>query len=203
MSTHPRTGLRLLTLLLLTSLLAACGSTPQSNYYRLSAASGGGAGESPSLGIGPIHIPEYLNRNSMVFSRGDNQLHIASFERWAEPLSNGVQRVLGLNLSSALDTQNIRPFPWSAEDAPDYGVRVWVLSLDTASEATTLVAEWRLHAPAEGREIARRISRYREAGSRGDGATLAASYSRLLERLSSDIAAAIRTDMSATVTTAR
>lgn len=100
-------------------LLAACGSSPQHNFYLLSAESRGGAtGQSPSLGIGPIEIPEYLNRSSLVFSRGSNQLHIASFERWAEPLDDGIQRVLGLNLAAQLGTQNIRPYPWQRLSAP-------------------------------------------------------------------------------------
>ncbi|MBN7798457.1 PqiC family protein [Parahaliea mediterranea] len=189
MSAIPRIGLLLLAL-----SLAACGSTPRSDYYRLSSASAGGSGDAPAIGIGPIQIPEYLNRNSMVFSRGDNQLHIASFQRWAEPLSEGVKRVLGLNLSSALDTENIRPFPWPPSDAPDYGVQVWILSLDASSETTRLVAEWRLHVPGEGREVMRRISRYEEAGTETDGGALAASYSRLLGRLSEEIAAAIAAD---------
>jgi len=189
MSAIPRIGLLLLAL-----SLAACGSTPRSDYYRLSSAGAGGSGDTPAIGIGPIQIPEYLNRNSMVFSRGDNQLHIASFQRWAEPLSEGVKRVLGLNLSSALNTENIRPFPWPASDAPDYGVQVWILSLDASAEATRLVAEWRLHAPGEGREVTRRISRYEEAGTETDGAALAASYSRLLGRLGQEIAAAIEAD---------
>lgn len=190
MSTLPRTGLFLLCL-----LLAACGSTPQSSYYRLNTTASGGSGAEPALGIGPVQIPEYLNRNSLVFTRGDNQLHIATFERWAEPLANGVQRVLGLKLSGALDTQNIRPFPWPHSDAPDYGIQVWILTLDAAPEATRLVAEWRLYTPGEDREVARRISRYEETGTRADGDALAASYSRLLGRLGDEIAAAIRADM--------
>lgn len=195
MTALPRIGLLLLTL-----ALAACGSTPQSNYYRLSTPAAGGEGSAPAVGIGPIQIPEYLNRNSMVFSRGDNRLHIASFERWAEPLSQGVQRVLGLNLSEALDTQDIRPFPWPASDRPAYGVQIWILSLDTSAQATRLVAEWRLHAPGESREVARRISRFEAAGSDADGAALAASYSGLLGQLSGEIAAAIREDMQANPT---
>ncbi|GAB3289363.1 PqiC family protein [Parahaliea aestuarii] len=187
---------RLPAALLLTLLLTACGSTPQSDYYRLSASGKGGSGDAPSLGIGPIAIPEYLDRNSMVFARGDNQLHIASYQRWAEPLGKGVSRVLGLNLSGALDTQNIRPFPWAASDRPAYAVQVWLLELDASAERTTLVAEWRLHDPREQREIVRRMGRYEDSGSE-DGAALAAAYSRLLQRLSDDIAAAVRAEMTA------
>lgn len=181
--------------LLLSLLLAACGSTPQSNYYRLSATGSGGQGDSPALGIGPVVIPEYLDRNSMVFVTGDNQLYIASYERWAEPLQTGISRVLGLNLSEALDTQDIRPFPWPASDRPAYAVQVWLLELDASAGQTSLVAEWRLHEPATGRDLARRIGRYQESGSDRDGAALAAAYSRLLRQLSDDIARALRDDL--------
>ncbi|TXS92120.1 membrane integrity-associated transporter subunit PqiC [Parahaliea maris] len=183
--------------LLLALLLAACGSTPQSKYYRLSATGSGGEGVSPSLGIGPIVIPEYLDRNSMVFVSGDNQLHIASYERWAEPLSHGITRVLGLNLSEALDTQDIRPFPWPASDRPAYAVQVWLLELDAGADQTTLVAEWRLREPGSDREIARRIGRYQSGGSDRDGAAMAAAYSHLLRQLTDDIARALREDMAA------
>ena len=65
-------------------VLAACGSTPPSDYYVLSAAATETpSGDSPSLGVGPVSIPEYLNRNSMVFNRDGNKLEIASFARWA------------------------------------------------------------------------------------------------------------------------
>jgi len=184
-------------LLSLVFMLGACGSTPQSNYYRLNSTSSGGSGDTPALGIGPIQIPEYLNRNAMVFNRGKNQLHIANFERWAEPLEEGVQRVLGLNLAGGLDTQNIRPFPWRASETPDYGIQLWLLTLDITPDEARLVAEWRVHKPQTNTEVARRISRYQAPVSGADGAALSGSYSGLLEQLSEEIAAAIRRDMRA------
>ena len=89
-------------LLLLPLLLSACLSTPPSHYYLLSAHDGDQpTGVNPSVGIGPISLPEYLNRNSMVYRREDNQLQIAGYERWAEPLTDGILRVIGLNLAMA------------------------------------------------------------------------------------------------------
>ncbi len=175
-------------------LLAACGSTPQSNYYRLSASTSGGQGDSPAIGVGPIEIPEYLNRNSMVFSQGANQLHIAGYQRWAEPLEDGITRALGLNLAEALDTQNIRPFPWPPSDAPQYAVQLWLISLDAGPQQTRMVLEWRLRHVEERREVARRISHFEGAGANLDGAALAAICSDMLHRLSGEIAARIRSD---------
>ncbi|MFV0276129.1 MAG: membrane integrity-associated transporter subunit PqiC [Parahaliea sp.] len=189
------TRLSLAPALLLCLMLGACGSTPHSNYYRLSAVSDGGSGVTPAIGIGPVEIPQYLNRNSMVFMRDDNQLHIASFERWAEPLQAGITRVLGLNLAGALDTQNIRPFPWRGSDIPDYGVQLWLLALDAKPGGTRLVAAWRVYKPASGGEVMRRIGRYQGAGSDIDGAAISSAFSRMLAQLSDDIASAIREDM--------
>lgn len=176
-------------------LLAACGSSPQHNFYLLSAESRGGAtGQSPSLGIGPIEIPEYLNRSSLVFSRGSNQLHIASFERWAEPLDDGIQRVLGLNLAAQLGTQNIRPYPWQRTDAPTYAVQLWLLSLDAADQAAELVVEWRVTRAGHSGALERRISRLSQTlpGPEWQAADAALAYSKLLQALSTEIAAVIR-----------
>ncbi|MFU8763789.1 MAG: membrane integrity-associated transporter subunit PqiC [Haliea sp.] len=189
------TRIRLLSGVAAMLLLAACGSSPQHNFYLLSAESRGGAsGQSPSLGIGPIEIPEYLNRNSLVYSRGSNQLHIANFERWAEPLEDGIQRVLGLNLAAQLGTQNIRPHPWQRTDTPAYAVQLWVLSLDAAGQEAELVVEWRVSRPGESAPLERRISRLSQPlpGPEWQAADAAGAYSKLLQALSAEIAAVIR-----------
>jgi len=176
-------------------LLVACSSSPQHNFYLLSAENRTlTSGQTPSLGIGPIEIPEYLNRNSLVYSRGSNQLHIASFERWAEPLADGIERVLGLNLAAELGTQNIRPHPWQRTDAPAYAVQLWVLSLDAAGEEAELVVEWRVTRPGESRPLERRISRLSQPlpGPDWQAADAAGAYSRLLQALSAEIAVVIR-----------
>jgi len=176
-------------------LLVACSSSPQHNFYLLSAENRTlTSGQTPSLGIGPIEIPEYLNRNSLVYSRGSNQLHIASFERWAEPLADGIERVLGLNLAAELGTQNIRPHPWQRTDAPAYAVQLWVLSLDAAGEEAELVVEWRVTRPGESRPLERRISRLSQPlpGPEWQAADAAGAYSKLLQALSAEIAAVIR-----------
>ena len=99
-------------IIILPLLLGACGTTPASKYYLLSAeTSRVPQGSTPSLGVGPIEIPEYLNRNALVYGREGNRLHVANFERWAEPLDSSIGRVVSLNLAALLDTQNVQRFP--------------------------------------------------------------------------------------------
>ncbi len=179
-------------------VLAACGSTPPSDYYVLSAAATETpTGDSPSLGVGPVSIPEYLNRNSMVFNRDGNKLEIASFARWAEPLESGISRVLSINLASRLNTEDIQVFPWHPSQAPDYAVGVRLLVLDSNSVRAQLVAEWSLRTKKDGSAEVRRIVSLEETttGVELSPENVARSYSNLLAKLSDKIAKTIADDM--------
>jgi uncharacterized lipoprotein YmbA len=183
--------------LVLVLVLAGCGSSPRSNYYLLSPlAAHAPAGQSPALGVGPVEIPEYLDRNGLVYLSGANRLQVAGSERWAEPLEDGVRRVVGLNLASLLDTENLSYFPWPAAHAPDYAVRVNVLALEADDRQATLIAKWLLHRPATGEPVARRMSRLQRPlpDGRWRAEQVAPAYSALLFQLSRLIAAAIDAD---------
>jgi uncharacterized lipoprotein YmbA len=183
---------------LLASLLGACNTTSPSTYYMLTASgTRTPSGSMPSLGIGPIEVPQYLNRNGIVYGTDNNQLVISSYERWAEPLSDGIERVLGFNLALAMDTQSLQTYPWARGQGPDYGVQVNVLSMDANESEASLVAEWRIRAPTDKRMVSHRISRLTTpiSASAFSAAAIASAYSELLRLLSEDIAVAIRADM--------
>jgi uncharacterized lipoprotein YmbA len=175
-------------------LLTACGSTPANQYYLLTAREGAGpVGQSPSVGIGPVTIPEYLNRNNLVYQRDGNRVQIAQFVRWAEPLEEGILRVLGLNLATLLDTQDIRQFPWNPGQPPQFGVTVRLLGLDANSLGTRLEAEWLLRRPATGEAVERGLSRIENPSAATlEPGDLPGAYSDLLYQLSEEIARAIR-----------
>ncbi|MEM1110998.1 MAG: PqiC family protein [Pseudomonadota bacterium] len=187
--------------LLLALTLAGCGTTPPNNYYLLSAEVDAQAkAQTPSIGVGPVDIPEYLNRNRLVFQGSGNQLQMSNSERWAEPLTDGIERVLNVNLSSELGTQNTQSFPWSAGQTPDYGLSVRILNLDANAEGARMVAEWEVRHPADGATLVRKVSQM-QAGYGGEGFSAnaaAAAYSELLRQLSSEAAAVIRANEAGT-----
>lgn len=184
---------------LLALLLGACSTSPPSRYYLLNAGvEPRGLGDTPAVGIGPVEIPEYLNRNALVYSESGNRLHVASSERWGEPLAAGIQRVLGTNLAAQLGTQNLQTYPWSPGQTPDFGVTLRIVSLDAHHNRAELLAEWELRAPADGVTVTRRLSRLQVDLDGGvTTAKLAPAYSELLVRLSEEIAAVIQAELSA------
>lgn len=190
----------LIACMLLACLLTACGSSPRNEYFRLTAnVETTATGNSPALGIGPIEIPAYLDREKMVYALRGNQLQLADTANWAEPLDAGIGRVLALNLSGLLDTQNVRSFPWHPQRAPDYGIRINVLTLGASASEARLTTEWLVYRPASGEEVARRLSRLRRpvTAEEATPAQLPGIYSDLLESLSRELAATIRRDAEA------
>jgi uncharacterized lipoprotein YmbA len=167
-------NLALITLSLsLVVLLPGCGSSPRTKHYLLTAQEAPvPSGDSPSLGIGPIAIPQYLARDKLVYNQRGNQLQVASEERWAESLDDGIQRVLAINLAGLLNTQDVRYFPWPPKQ---------------------VTAEWLVYRAADAEQVKRRISRLQHPMPPGElnPAEVAPAYSALLYQLSEVIAETI------------
>ncbi len=178
---------------LLVLLLGACGSTPPSNYYMLSANAGGMPGKGgPSLGIGPIQVPEYLRRKIMVLNRDSHRLTMAEYDRWAEPLEDGIHRVVALNLAVLLDTQQVQRFPWRRHSPPKYGISLQVAQLSLHGNQASLVTQWSVTDVASDAVIQQKISKFSTSAGTAGADAVAAAYSDLLLQLSEEIAAAIR-----------
>lgn len=191
-----------LPLLLFASILSACSlgrSTPPTRLYVLTALSqpvGSQSGTSDAgvaIGVGPVELPQYVNRPQIVTGESGNELQRALFAQWAEPLETNMTRVLAENLSQLLATERVAVFPWTGPVPLDYQVVVEVTHfLGTLNGSASLVALWRVLGK-DGREpLVSRQSRFTEATGSSDYTALAAAMSRTVAALSRDIAAAIR-----------
>ncbi|MBU1406047.1 MAG: PqiC family protein [Proteobacteria bacterium] len=130
-------------------LLAGCARTIPVSYYQLSAlepartAPVSAEAGTVVLGIGPVRLPEYLDRPQLVTRMTPNRLHLADSHRWAEPLGENIPRVVGENLSALLGTDRILLHPWPVSRTTDYQVMVQVLHFENESDGgARLVALW-------------------------------------------------------------
>ena len=181
---------RLAPVLALAGLLAGCGSTPSTEYYLLSAeAPPAAARAQPAIGIAELNVAEYLQRPEMVTMESANRLRLRDYHRWAEPLADGVQRTVALNLGALLETDGVRVRPWPREWAPQWLLRLSIARLDVRGDTVELVAIWSLAQGSETRERSSRLARAR-SGTSADSA--AADISALLLELSGQIAAEVR-----------
>lgn len=172
-----------------------CGSST-TRFYALNALSpgtaqkDGGARLGPGLGVGPVSLPERLNRPEIVTWVDANMLHLAEFDKWAAPLQDSFTRVLAENLSSLVPTDQVTIYPWTSEARIDYEVRVDVSRFEgSLGKDCSLVARWSIVRRADKQTTAGRSSHTEPAGD--SYATLVAAQSRLIAALSRDIVAAL------------
>lgn len=91
-----------------------------------------------SIGIGPVHVAQFLQRPQIVTHNGGTQLQVSDNSRWGEPLEQGIQRVLLQNIA-ALTGAETRNFPWRQNATPDYALRIDVIDLDKLSNGESIL----------------------------------------------------------------
>ena len=96
-----------------------------------------------SLGIGPIRLPGYLDRQEIVTRVSQNRFDVSENDRWAEPLETNFTHVLAQNLSVLLHIDRLVFFPWELNRSPAYQVEVEVLLFETNARGDVqLSARW-------------------------------------------------------------
>jgi uncharacterized lipoprotein YmbA len=188
------TILRIVFFLIGMALLTACASPP-SHFYTLSRTQEAppGLASNTSVAVGPVSIPESVNRPEMVVQVGPNQVALDEFNRWAAPLQSEIQRVLIENLAQLLGTPRIFRYPQGAITSPDFRVEIEVLRFESApGDAALLDAVWSVHAKSE-KDVKSGRTTLREPVSEQSYGALAAAHSRALGALSRDLAETILT----------
>jgi uncharacterized protein len=96
-----------------------------------------------SVGIGPIELPGYLDRQQIATRTSTNRLSYSETDRWAAPLAESFSRVLEQNISHLLNPAQLIQFPWQSNDAPDYQVKIEVLQFEgNSNQEAWLTARW-------------------------------------------------------------
>ena len=143
------------------------------------------------VGLGPIKMPAYLDRQEVVTRVAPNRLELSGEDRWAEPLDSDFTRVLAQNLASDLGTQRITFYPWYNTTVVDYQVKVNVYRFESDKDGKVdLTVHWQVLS-GTGKLLIVRDSSYTETAKPGDASDSAAAMSRALGRLSREIASAI------------
>jgi uncharacterized protein len=144
-----------------------------------------------ALGVGPVQLPDLLDQAQIVTRRHADEINRAEFDRWAEPLTDSVPRVLAEDLAALLKTERIAIFPWDPEQTVRYQIVVDVQRFDgTLGGEVVLDARWRILA-ADGTERAVRRSVLTQPTGGPGYETVVAAMSRALMGLSREIAATL------------
>lgn len=193
----------IIVLVILGTVLSGCITTNPSqpaNFYMLSPMSE--SKEAPqveigegcfAIGVGPVQIPEYLNRPQIVSRKSTIELFLDEFNKWAEPLEDNFTRVLAENLANILCTDPVAIFPFRGSIPVDYRVTVDVIRFDgMLGKDITLIARWAIFGKERDELHSIRRLKYTEPPEDNSYKALIQAKSRAIEKLSRDIATAIK-----------
>ncbi len=188
--------------------VSACSSVPPPTLYVLEApvasslektaptasalekAAPAGSRQRLAVALGPVTVPDYLDRTDIMRRSSDNRLEFGADERWAEPLRSGLQRLLVAVLADRLG-----PGYWVTGGSGRSGqIDVEVpVDIDTfekdAAGRVVLTATWEVR--ADGRVVRERTGYRRTVTSSGVEDQVRALSADAAD-LAADLAAAIK-----------
>lgn len=137
---------RLLSILLLISVLAACASAPEPiEYYMLAspqtpADSVVELSSKPALVIEEVELAAYLRQSGMIMQTGENQLVVSRNHLWAENLELAVPKALvwELQRKSADYSYYIKTLDWVGQS--DFRLRLRIDSLQFTDQGEVVTA---------------------------------------------------------------
>jgi len=150
-------------------------------------------GSKLGVGLGPVKLPDYLDRNRIAIRVTDTRIEYSKRDLWAEPLDRSFARVLSQDLAAQLGTEKVVTFPWPTGIALAYTVPVEVLRFETDGSGTAwLEARWAVKDARRGETLSTMESRFTDPPARSGREAAVAALSRTLGRLGEAIAAEIQ-----------
>lgn len=117
------------------TMLSGCTTTPRVSFYTLNAPpfpdACGDDAACPVILLGPLTLPEMVDRPQLVVRTGDNRVGVVDASRWAQPLKSELARALAANLAHDLATQRVYRAGQSISVEPDFRVNVDVLRFES------------------------------------------------------------------------
>ncbi len=177
---------------------AGCSRSPRVSYYTLEPGAQVGITTAvmsvPAVAVGPVTLPEVVDRPQLVVRVSANRVEILESHRWAEPLKSEIPRLIAENLGRLLGSSRVSSYLQHAGVDADYRVLVDIQRFESSpGEAVTVEAVWSLRRAAGGAPKTGR-SLVREPVNAVGYDPLVAAYGRALLAVSRDLAEAIRAE---------
>jgi uncharacterized lipoprotein YmbA len=142
------------------ALVGCLGSSRPARFYTLAPLQVRDGAVSPAtdatLAIGPVEIPDYVDRQQIVTRTGANELVVSEFDRWGSSLDDQFTGSLVATLADRLAPQQVAVVPWRSvilSGGATYRVAVSVSRFDgIPGQSVVLQGRWELLAQSGGKE---------------------------------------------------
>lgn len=144
---YSASGLRIALAILLIQLFGCVGSSQATKFYILNPIANIGPAKHtstdvPTVGIGPISLPKYLDRPEIVTRLGPNKVKVDEFNLWAGSLKENLQLAITESLSLMAANRAVVPYPWKKSAGVTVQVGINIRRFDIDNSDAILTADW-------------------------------------------------------------
>ncbi len=144
------------------------------------------------IGVGPLELPEYLDRLDLVTRISPNRIMVNANHRWAAPLRSEVLRVLVHDLALQTRARQVLSYPWDSRFEPDLRISLQIQAFEgIRGGKVRLRAAWSLTPAQADQPALQRVSDIEQSTAGGSFEDLVAAMGKVLGRLSMEIAAGV------------
>jgi uncharacterized lipoprotein YmbA len=184
------------TALIASAIAVGCAKGPPPKFYMLdtpAATEPEGLEQGLIIGIGPVTLPAHLDRNQIVSRESGVKLMLSEGEQWAEPLKEGVIRVLTVQLAVTLNSNRIFSLPLRQRRPLDFQVAIDVLRFDGIPGGDVVLgARWTVLS-GDGKDLLlSQVSLIRESTGGPEVAQIVEAQSRAIAKLGAEIGAKLK-----------
>ena len=178
--------------------IGCVGNTPPVQYYVLNPVLQGQTDAQSSyrgdfsIGVGPVEIPEILDRPHIVTRTDENRVAVAEYHRWGGSFKTGITEYLVQELSVLLKTYRVYSFPWRNIPAPDYRILLTIHRFDgNLGGEVVLDVSWAIDAALSKKILTGKRSTFKTVAKGTAYSDYVAAESRVLSDLGRELAVAI------------
>ncbi|AYR25627.1 PqiC family protein [Herbaspirillum rubrisubalbicans] len=178
--------------------LAACGSSPPTQFYTLTSPADGGAstrtaGQGPQsfIEVMPVAVPERLARPQLVVRSDATRVEVLEQDRWASPFNNELRDALAAGVASRLGAIDVSRSGRPA-DQVSYRINVELRDFEaTRNGQVQAVFGWTITRSDDRRSLACRLTAV-EPVSGASNAEVVAATQKVVAQAVQEIAGNVR-----------
>jgi len=175
-------------------LLAACGSSPKTDFYMLNADQGSvmqsaNLSTGPAVGVWQVKLPDLLDRSEIVTRENQFKISMADFSWWAGDLSENMTLLMVTQLSQQLQSNRVVTSPWPSYREIDYQVITRLERFDgELGGEVVLRGLWSLLDGDGTKELSRQVFEFKTSAADLTYQEMVAAMSRLTVQLAGQLA---------------
>ena len=178
-------------------LISSCGTSQKTDFYQLEETSDTslvGVEKGSIIGVGPINLPEYINRPQIVTRKSEHHYNVSEFNRWIEPINDSINRLLVINLSNNLNSNRVYWLPRNDRQYPlDLRIAIDIGRFDgQLGKEVILESRWSIY-DKNDKPTLTRVSLIKEPVKGESYSALVVAMNRALQQLGKEIAQASST----------